>query len=784
MAATNYEESFEGSYSELKQEESDLLDWGKIFRTLQRRLPLIALATTATTAAAYFMSLTLPPSFLGSFQLQVEPEDGGSDFERVEELLDGQTRGRERSDLDYPTLIAILRSPRILNGVIEDLQVKDGLTPADLEEFATGLEIDQFERSRIIQINYKGSDSVVVETVLTRLAEAYLRYSLNERQTAGKAAVEFIQERTTDLEAEAQKLRADRETLQRQFRFFDANEESAALAEQVRALTAEQSTVSQQLIEQRQLVQNIQGQLGLTPAEAIDALALSEDQQYQGLTQSLFEVNQQIALEQARFKADSPIIVSLVARRDQLVPLQQERAAELIGSRAAGNPSLLAIQDETRISLAQNLIQASSQIDLLESREQSLRARIARLEARVADFPQVTRQFNDISDRLASIRGSLDNLSAEQQRASVIAVENNVPWELVSPPLVSSGGSAAKKLLAVGVAGGFMLGAGLALLLDRMQNVSFDEEDVAGISELLATVPDYEGERPLLSWMSQNPHTLDRAKETDPNFFEFVEAFNSLYARLLLDTSDRVPLRSLGVSSAGAGDGKTTVAVYLAYAMASAGKNVLLVDANLRSPCLHERLSLQNEQGLKQLLDNPGQALKQKSLLQPLPASKNLRVLTAGGVAANASQLLASEGMSTLMQKFRDKFDFVIYDCSRLQGYADAQYIADRTDGLLMVTQLQRSKRTDFQEALETLKTVRLTTIGTIANAALPKRNKAYVPSGLESYEDSGESLIIDDSGSDYSDLKASEVEIPSELKEVEETFSEIRRRDRDEPFT
>ncbi|MEO0949296.1 MAG: AAA family ATPase [Cyanobacteria bacterium J06641_5] len=543
------------------------------------------------------------------------------------------------------------------------------------------------------------------------------------------------------------------------------------------------SKIAPLLSEQRQLIQNIQGQLGLTPEEAIDALALSADQQYQGLIQSLFEVNQQIALEQARFKADSPVVTSLVARRDQLVPLQEERAVELIGARAASNPSLLAIQDETRVSLAQSLIQASSQIDLLESREQSLRLRIAQLEVRIEDFPEVTRRFNDISDRLTSIRSSLDNLSAEQQRASVIAVENDVPWELVAPPFVTGGSSSAKKLLAAGVVGGFMLGAGLALALDRLQNVSFDDEDVASVSELLATIPDYEGERPLLSWMSQNPHTLERAKETDPNFFEFLEAFNSLYARLLLDTADRVPLRSLGVSAAGSGDGKTTVAVYLAYAMASAGKNVLLVDANLRSPCLHERLGLQNEQGLKQLLDNPGQALKQKSLLQPLPASKNLRVLTAGGVAANASQLLASEGMSTLMQKFRDKFDFVIYDCSRLQGYADAQYIADRTDGLLVVTQLQRSKRTDFQEALEVLKAVRLTTLGTIANAARPKRNRGYISGGLESDGNSGDSLVIDDSGSDYG-LRANEVEVPSELREVEETFSEIRRRDRDETLS
>ena len=788
MTAANYEESLEGSYSEPKQQDgADILDWGKILRTLQRRLPLVLIVTASTTIAASLYSRITPPSYTGGFQLQVEPATADADrFDNLETLFgDDRRRGFSTRDsrVDYDTLIAILRGPGILNSVIEDLQVEDKLPLEDIEGFVAGLELEQVDRSRIIQVTHTGDDPVVVQTILERLAKAYLNYSLKEVKTGGESAVEFIEARTTELEAEARQLREDREDLQQRFAFFDPDEESTALAQQMRDLTAQKSTVSQELSEQSQLVRGLQAQLGLTSTQAIDALALSEDQQYQGLTQSLFEVNQQIALEQARFKSDSPVVTSLVAQRNQLLPLLEERAVELLGQRAAGsNPSLLAIQDETRSNLAQSLIQATTQVELLASREQSLQASIDELEARIKTFPGVTRRFNDISDRLAFIRANLDSLAEQQQRFSVIAEENDFPWELVSPPFVGDPSSSSKKLLAVGLAGGFLLGAGLAILLDRQKNVSFDEADVAGISELLATIPDYEGERPLLAWMSQNPHTLERAKETDPNFFEFIEAFNSLYARLLLDTNDRVPLRSLGVSSAGGGDGKTTVAVYLAYAMASAGKNVLLVDANLRSPSLHERLGLQNEQGLKQLLDNPGQALKQKSLLQPLPASKNLRVLTAGGVAPNASQLLASEGMLTLMQKFRDKFDFVIYDCSRLQGYADAQYVADRTDGLIVVTQLQRSKRTDFQEALETLRSVRLNVIGTIANAALPKRHKEYTPaSPASNYE--GEPLLLE-TDDDPEDLSVDNNNLPSGLGEVEETFSEIRRRDRDESLS
>lgn len=773
MPAANYEESFEESYAELGQEESSgSSGWGNIIRTLQRRLPLVAATTALTTGAAYLVSSTLPPTFQGSFQLQVEPASAEDRITDPFLALTGQ-KISDRTVVDYPTQVAILQSPRILEGVIETLQVEDNLD-LSVADFLQNLEIEQVNKARIIQVSYTGTDGEVVGKTLNRLSEAYLNYSLNERKTRGKAGVEFIEARAEELESRSEALREELEAIQRQYAFFDPEIESEALATQMRELAAQKAEIGQQLSEQRQIAQSLQTKLGLSSTQALDALALSEDQQYQNLSESLFEVNQQIALAQARFKSDSPTVTELVAQREQLAPLLQERAVQLLGGRATDNSSLLAIQDETRSGLAQNLIQATTQIGLLEDREQFIRNRLAGVESRMAEFPEVTRRYNNTRDKLNFVREALADLNAQQQNLEVVAAQSEIPWELISQPLVLDVSSSAKKLLALGVAGGLFLGVGLAIALDRMENVSYDEEDVAGLSNLLSTIPDYTGERPLLSWMVQPPHAIERAKENDPDFSEFLEAFNSLYARLLLDNSDRLPLRTLGVSSAGTGDGKTTIAVYLAYAMASAGKNVLLVDANLRSPSLHERLGLHNEQGLKQLLDNPGQALKQKSLLQPLPASKNLRVLTSGGVAPNASQLLASEGMSTLMQKFRDKFDFVIYDTSRLRGYADAQYIADRTNGLLVVTQLRRSKRSDFQESLETLQAVRLNILGTIANAAHPKRSKNYASGGLD--------------GSDEADELAGEEgfssrERISELREVEETFSEIRKHEGNDDF-
>lgn len=734
MPSANYEESFDESYVDLENPQegggNSSVGFGEVIRMLRRRLVLIAFTTAATTSVAYLYAQTRPPHYRGAFQIQVEPV---SAEERIADPLALSQRGvSERTfQVDYPTQIAILKSPRVIGPVIEALQAEDGYD-VSARDFIEDLNIEQVKQSRIISVRYSGSDPEKVGIALDRLVNAFLRYSLQERRSRVEVGIDFIRARREELEERAEDLGQELEVLQRQYTLLNIDSESSALTQKLQETSANASSVNQQLSEQRQYKRLLESQLGISADSALTALTLSEDTTFRELSQETAQLESQVALEKARFKDGSPVVIELEARRREILQLLQDRARQLLGSAAIGQDTLsLAIQDETRRGLARELVQVATQVELLEDRASSLETRADGLRTQITEFPEVVRRYADLSDELNSIRSILQELFAQEQRFSVLAAQSEVPWELITQPIVLDFSSSANRFIVLGLGGGLLLGAGLAFILDRMQDVSFEESDVADLSELLITVPDYEGRQPVLSWMLQEEETLKHAKGADPNLFEFLEAFNTLYARLLLDhSSDRAPLRSLGIASAGAGDGKTTIAVYLAYAIASAGRSVLLVDANLRSPCLHERLGLHNEQGLMQLLDNPSQALKQKSLLQSLPASRNLRVLTSGGVAVNAAQLLASEGMSTLMQKFRDKFDFVIYDTPELSGFADAQYIADRTNGLLLVTQLRRSKRTVFRETLETLQTVRLNVLGTIANAAHPKhakdRNEGY----------------------------------------------------------
>ena len=167
------------------------------------------------------------------------------------------------------------------------------------------------------------------------------------------------------------------------------------------------------------------------------------------------------------------------------------------------------------------------------------------------------------------------------------------------------------------------------------------------------------------------------------------------------------------VSSAAPGDGKTTTALHLAQAAALMGQRVLLVDANLRLPQLHTRLGLPNRQGLSNLLS---QNLNHNDVIQQSPLQDNLFVLTSGQLLPDSIRLLASTRMQHLMMQFQAVFDLVIYDTPHLVGIADANFLADNTDGVLMVVALGQTKLSEAMQVLDGLNSLRLPILGVVAN--------------------------------------------------------------------
>lgn len=172
-------------------------------------------------------------------------------------------------------------------------------------------------------------------------------------------------------------------------------------------------------------------------------------------------------------------------------------------------------------------------------------------------------------------------------------------------------------------------------------------------------------------------------------------------------------LRTLVVTSAAPGAGKSTVAANLASTFASKEKRVLLVDTDLRKPTVHKLFKLRNTVGVTSLLANPDVALQEAVVPT---AVDGLFVLPSGPVPPNPSELLGSKRMDALLEEMKKHFDLIIFDTPPLIAVTDAQVMASKVDGALFVIHTGVAKKEEALKAKELLELVGANVLGAVLN--------------------------------------------------------------------
>ncbi|MGB3136883.1 MAG: CpsD/CapB family tyrosine-protein kinase, partial [Nodosilinea sp.] len=197
----------------------------------------------------------------------------------------------------------------------------------------------------------------------------------------------------------------------------------------------------------------------------------------------------------------------------------------------------------------------------------------------------------------------------------------------------------------------------------------------------------------------------------------FREAFRSLAANLQRIDSEK-PLKSLVISSTDDQLADSTTATYIAWAAAEMGNRVLLIDADLRMPHLHDFLELPNQRGFSNLL---AEELELKQVIKQSPKEPNLFVLTAGSATSDPVRLLSSSNIQQFIAKTEGYFDLIIYDAPPFAEYADASLIAGEASGLALVSHLGTVKTAQLEQALEKIWISKIPLLGLIAKEYAPK---------------------------------------------------------------
>jgi len=200
------------------------------------------------------------------------------------------------------------------------------------------------------------------------------------------------------------------------------------------------------------------------------------------------------------------------------------------------------------------------------------------------------------------------------------------------------------------------------------------------------------------------------------------EAFRQLRTNLQFVTAAR-SIRSAVVTSAVEREGKTTTAMNLAVALASAGTRVALVDADLRRPMIAERLGIEGAVGLTTVLIGRASL---KDVMQPWGGTGNVDVLAAGQTPPNPSELLATPAMEEVIHDLENSYDFVLFDGAPLLPVTDSAVLARSTGGALLVAASGRVTQPQLHRGVAALETAGAALLGVVLTMVPTRGPDAY----------------------------------------------------------
>jgi polysaccharide biosynthesis transport protein len=727
---------------------------GQIVGVLRRRVAVIASVAAITTISVAAWTSIRTPKYEGRFQLLVEPlKTSDSELllllsETLKQNVNEITR-QNVTALDYQALMEVLRSPKVINPVVTELKTQyqdisyDTLvgnnssgkpSSAGDETLAITRITKGKDESRVIEVRYQGSDPKKIETVLNRVSQAYQSYSVEQQQANLRQGIKFVEQQTPKLRQRVNILQSQLQTFQQRYNLFNPELQGEQLVKRLDQLQTTKLETEKQLAEAMSLYVSLQNQLGMQQNAAIAASALSESPQYQQILTRIREVETKIAAESTRFSDENPIIKSLREEREKLIPLLNREARLALGSNVSNgtlNSQVGVFQNSVRRELIQQFANTTNQIQSLQASLQSTNNAIGQLNELIKEYPAISRQYSNLQRELQVATDTLNQLLSKQEVLRIDAAQNEIPWQLIMPttfPRDKTGqilpiGSSNSRDIVLGGVAGLLLGVLAAFALDNLENVFHDSEEVQGITKLplLGLIPYHRQLKHLsrgddivkLTQKGTKEVALDNSVTSlQYKSAHFLEAFCSLYTRVQALKSD-VSMRSIVVTSATSGEGKSTVAAYLAQIAAEAGQKVLLVDADLQHPHLHVRFGLPNTKGLAEILT---QELDLNEAIQQTTSEENLFVLTAGQVPPNPTRLLSSKFLRNFVERSQANFDLVVYDTTHLLGRLDANLLASQLDGVVLVVGLGKILRPNFRQALEESKAARVSVLGVVAN--------------------------------------------------------------------
>ncbi|QBQ55981.1 GumC family protein [Nitrosococcus wardiae] len=557
------------------------------------------------------------------------------------------------------------QSPKAAEGNDGNLNLKmDGL----INRFQQGITVEPVKNSRLVKVYYDSPDPKLSAQVVKTLAQAFINANLERRYDATAYARDFLKDRLLQIKARLEETEQKLVEYANDHEIINFDESQSLVAQKLKEMSASLSAAQEERAKAEAFYQQMQRTAGGGLPQVLESPMIQQ------LKASLAQLEGKYGENLHVYKPDYPKMKQL---REQITKLQGKIDEEVNNVRAA---------------IQSNYEAAVTLENLLAGKVKTAKEEIKDLAQRSIEY-QVLKRETDTNRQL--YEGLLQRYK-EVGVAGGVGLNNISVVDPAKIPLESHKPNIKLNALLAMVLGLFG-GIGLAFLFEHLDDTlkqSEEMEQLLGLSALglIPLVPNQNKALPA-------GESLALVSVEDKRS-SFAEAYRSVRTALQFSTPEGAP-KSLLVTSAGKGEGKSTTAVSLAIHFAQAGQKVLLVDSDLRNPSLHRVLEMDNGVGLTNYLAGEATPVE---ISQPTTIS-NLFLITTGPLPPDPAGLLGSAKMMSLLSMAKEKFDHVILDSPPVLGLADALVLGNLVDGTLFVVSAGDTRRAFAQGAIKRLRT-------------------------------------------------------------------------------
>jgi polysaccharide biosynthesis transport protein len=707
--------------------------YGQMFTVLVRRFPWFLIVLFGSITIAGMVTLKTKPTFRSSMQLLVEPnyqgkkEGGGVENEFTDSNV----------VIDTATQLNLMQSSGLIQKAVDKLE-------SEYPDISTGeikgsLVLTQLRSkednvaTKIFQVEYTDKDPQKTQKVLGAIRQVYVEYNKQQQDSRLQKGLQIIREQLAKASEEVKAAETNLQRFRRNQNLIDPESQAKAIETALNNIAQERQTTRAQYGEALARQKSLEEQLNRSPQNALVASRLSQSTRYQGLLNEIQKTELALAQERLRFTDATPSVQKLKEQLQSQKELLQQEVGRTLGGKSASafmsGDSLLEKGQlgEIDLNLASQLVETQTNLVALSARDQTLAKKENELRFEIKRFPPLLAYYNRMLPQLQFSRERLEQLLRAEQQLRQELAKGGFNWEVVEEPQEGSrlGPNLQQNLLLGGVVG-LMLG-GIAVFIresidDSVHTTAELEKQIP--LPLLGTTPKLPPAKPRESMIKLpfgKPEVLApwtiQVLQSPPRW----ESLDLIYKNIeLLNAVSN--LKSLMVTSALPDEGKSALALGLAMSAARLHKRVLLIDANLRDPSLHEQLNLPNEQGLSTLLASDATLPNQINI--QYTGSAYIDILTAGPKPADPANLLSSPRMMELMAAFEENYDLVLIDASPVLGMVDAMLTASSSRSVVMVASIGIVTRSQLTQATAMLSKLNL--IGVVANGVSNSSN--YVP--------------------------------------------------------